>query len=190
MVDKQFWELLKPEHSQAAAFCRKLTGDREEGNDLYHDVVLAAARKFATLKDVSAFRPWLYRILVNRYKNSRRRIWWRRRQAETVQLKQQDRVNDPRDVYHNRRLLKRLLSELSAEDRALVLLHEVEGRPLAELAVMFERPVGTVKTRLHRARRRMYKAAAKDLARSESNSSEEATHAMPRSAEPNCSECN
>jgi RNA polymerase sigma-70 factor (ECF subfamily) len=185
MIDDRFWKLLEPVHDQAAAFCRKLTGSRDEGNDLYQDVVLAAARRFKSLKDESSFKPWLFRIIVNRYRNSRRRFWRRNRRELTLEMLETGYSCDPRATYRNRRLLDRLLSVLSAEDRALIVLHEIEDRPLQELAETFGKPEGTIKTRLFRARKQMYRAIARRLTKREPNSAIEATYAMPRSEEPN-----
>jgi RNA polymerase sigma-70 factor (ECF subfamily) len=155
MDNELFWKLLKPVHNQAAAFCQKLTGDRERGNDLYQDGLLLALRKFDSLKDLSAFRGWLFRILINRYKNRCRSVWWQRRVDLTPEAIENARVDDPRDRLFWRRRLTQVLRVLTPEDRALVVLHEVEGWSVPELAEMFSRPEGTIKTRLHRARGRM-----------------------------------
>jgi DNA-directed RNA polymerase specialized sigma24 family protein len=57
-----FWTFLEAEHAKAEAFCRKLAGNREDGDDLYQDALLAAMRKFRTLRDPKAFRPWQRRF--------------------------------------------------------------------------------------------------------------------------------
>jgi RNA polymerase sigma-70 factor, ECF subfamily len=156
MDNEQFWKLLEPVHLSAAAFCRKLAGDRDEGDDLYQDAVLAAMRKFHDLRDLSAFRPWLFRIIVNTCKNRYRNVWRRHRATEADEAKLASMVGrDPRGEYDNRRLLGRVLALLSAEDRALVILHEIQGWSLTELAAMSRLPEGTVKTRLFRAKRKM-----------------------------------
>jgi RNA polymerase sigma-70 factor (ECF subfamily) len=185
MVNKRFWKLLKPIHDEAVAFCRKLTGDRDDGNDLYQEALLQAARKFGSLKDESAFRPWLYRILVNRFKNRQRNRWRKRR----LELSDESIVaacsRDPRDEQETLRRLNAILSVLKPEERSLVVLHEIEGRPLAELAEIFNRPEGTIKTRLFRARRKMYKTVAGQIPKTGPNSVSEAIYAMPRYKKPN-----
>jgi len=155
MNSELFWTLLKPVHPMAAGFCRKLTGDRDEGDDLYQDGLLAALRNFDTLRDEATFRPWLFRILINRYKNRQRSGWWRRRITLNTEVVEHDRKVNPQDEYNSRRWLQRALSALSPEDRALIVLYEIEGWPVAELAATFGRPAGTIKTRLRRARRKM-----------------------------------
>ena len=154
MENELFWKLLKPFHPMAASFCQRLTGDSEEGKDLYQDALLSALRRFDSLKDHAAFRPWLFRIIINSFKNRSRSLWRRRRvpwsQDHTAQ-------HDPRADMDNRRWLKAALRELSEEDRVLIVLHEIEGWSLVDLAALLKRPEGTIKTRLFRARAKMRK---------------------------------
>jgi RNA polymerase sigma-70 factor (ECF subfamily) len=150
----RFWKMLKPIHPKAEAFCRKLAGDREEGDDLYQDALLSALQKFASLRDPEAFRPWLYRIIVNRFKNRQRRPWWRMLAPltpETADAVVDDRSIDP----DRRRLLARALEALPPEDRALIVLFEIEGWSIVELARLKGKPEGTIKARLSRARAKM-----------------------------------
>jgi RNA polymerase sigma-70 factor, ECF subfamily len=156
MDNELFWKLLEPVHPTAAAFCRKLAGNRDEGDDLYQEAVLTAMRKFHDLRDLASFRPWLFRIIVNTCKNRYRGIWRRRRETDTDEVILESSAGcDPRAEYESRRLLGRVMAVLSAEDRALVILHEIQGWSWTELAAMTRQPEGTVKTRLFRARRKM-----------------------------------
>jgi RNA polymerase sigma factor (sigma-70 family) len=69
----RFWELLEPEYRRAMLFCRKLATDRERGDDLFQDALVAALTRFSGLRDEKAFRPWLYRIIVNTFRSKTRR---------------------------------------------------------------------------------------------------------------------
>ena len=51
-----FWDLLAPEYTKAAMLCRKLTGDRDSGDDLYQDALTTAFTRCADLRDSAAFR--------------------------------------------------------------------------------------------------------------------------------------
>lgn len=165
-MDKEFfWQLLEPVHPTAAGFCRKLTGDRDNGDDLYQEVLLTAMRKFGTLKDPAAFRPWLFRILINTYKNRQRNPWWRRRVTLTLELLESSASNDPREKYDSRRWLRWALLALSPEDRTMIILYEIEGWPVSDLASTFKRPEGTIKARLARARRKMRQKLEQSLPR-------------------------
>lgn len=155
METELFWKLLEPVHPTATSLCRRLAGNRDEGDDLYQDAVLVALRYFHGLKDQAAFRPWFFRIIINTAKNRYRSFWWRRRSREPVE--EFIAGHDPQDAYDLRRLLNQALARLSAEDRALVILHEIEGWPVGELTALCHQSEAAIKTRLFRARRKMRK---------------------------------
>ncbi|MDH3890840.1 MAG: RNA polymerase sigma factor [candidate division Zixibacteria bacterium] len=150
-----FWKLLKPVHREAAIFCRRLVGNDDDGDDLYQQALLKAMRGLERLRDHDAFRPWLYRIIVNQHKNRRRSPWWRRRQPLTAENIDAIGVTDPRPTHEHRRQLRQLLTALSSEDQALVVLYEMEDWSIEQLAVAFDRPEGTIKTRLARSRKKL-----------------------------------
>jgi len=152
-----FWDLLEPEYTKAAAFCRKLTGDRNTGDDLYQDALVIAFTRFTDLRDHAAFRPWLYRIVVNTFKSRMRRRRWRRQ----VQLPADSGYNidsvNPGGAYAARRSLELAFRMIAVEDRALVVMHELEGWPVADLARVYGKTPGAIKARLFRIRRKMKK---------------------------------
>ena len=154
-ITNRFWNLLEPEHSRAEAFCRRLTGNREDGDDLYQEALLAAMQKLDSLRDESAFRPWLYRIVINKYRNRCRQPWWRRLVNLNPEIIDSQPVGDPAEVSAARRWLQRAFRALNAEEQAMVTLFELEGWSVAELSDMFNKPEGTIKARLFRARRKM-----------------------------------
>lgn len=154
MDNELFWKLLEPIHPKAENFCRKLTGDRDDGDDLYQEAILNAMARFGTLKDKAAFQSWLYRIIVNGFKNRRRIPWWRRVTLKPDLSKTAGNI-DPRAQYDSRRWLNRAMAVLSPEDKAMVILYEIDGWPIGEMVSIFEKPEGTIKARLWRARRKM-----------------------------------
>ncbi len=150
-----FYSLLEPVHPQAEAFCRKLAGNREDGDDLYQEGLLKALTSFESLRDHAAFKNWLYRILVNGHKNRARTSWWKRRVSLTAEMVESGPSHDPGGLYSARRRLNLALAVLKPEDRAMVVLNELEGWSVSDLARLFEKPDGTIKARLHRARKKM-----------------------------------
>lgn len=153
-----FWSLLKPEHLRARAFCRKLAGSRENGDDLYQDSLLVALSGFAGLRRIGSFRPWLYRIVVNTFRNRIRRD----RRAPIIELT--DRTvsvapgHAPDRAYAARHRLEQALRVLSSRERALITLFELEGWPVRELAPLLETTESNIKVRLHRIRKKMRRA--------------------------------
>ncbi len=155
MDNEKFWKILEPIHPQAERFCRSIAGNRENGDDLYQEVLLIALRKFETLKDTAAFKSWLYRIVINRFKNRYRKI--KRLESIDINSKSSDMSMffDPRNIYDSRRWLNRAMAVLSADERALVVLFEIDGWSVKELSSMFKKPEGTIKARLSRTRHKM-----------------------------------
>lgn len=181
MDNELFWKLLEPEHPKAEAFCRKLTGNREEGDDLYQDSLLTALRKFDSLREHSAFRPWLYRIIVNGFKNRHRRSWWRRHASLTPEVLHALPGGDPEGRLTARRWVERALRNLSVDERSLIVLFELRQWSVGELAKLYGCNEGTIKTRLFRSRRKMRKTITRYLSRTENtHPDKEAEYAMSR----------
>jgi RNA polymerase sigma-70 factor (ECF subfamily) len=150
-----FWKLMQPEHRRLSAFCRKLAGGSDDGDDLCQDALLTAYTKFDQLRQRSAFRPWLYRIVINIYRNRNRRPWWQRFLPLSKDIAERTAGCDPNERYEARRLLEHAFTALSAEERALITLFELDGWTVAELSDLFGTGESATKVRLHRARRKM-----------------------------------
>jgi len=155
-----FWKLTESEHIKVRSYCRKLMGNREDGDDLYHDVLVHALTKFDSLRDINSFRPWLYRIVINNFKNSIRRPWWRRITPLTLEIEENRSGGNPENGYSARRHLERAFRVLSPKDQALITLVELEGWPILEVAELIGKSEGSLKVRLFRARGKMRKALA------------------------------
>ena len=162
----RFQELLEPVHEGAIRFCRRLCTTRQDAEDLYHDALVAAWKGLPKLKDVDRFKPWLFRIIANTFRNrERRRRWrgWLRRESagdadDQMQSLSGRAAVDPRDRYDARRWLARAMGALSAPERVLVVLVELEEYTAADVAAMWDVPEGTIRSRLSRARGKMRRA--------------------------------
>jgi len=154
----RFWRLLEPEYARAMMFCRKLIGDRDGGDDLYQDALVTAYTKFSDLRNPEAFRPWLYQVMISTFKSQIRRPWWKRRVAMTSEVEALLVTPDPADILTARRTLNLAFQAVAAEDQALIVLHDLEGWPARELAELTGKSESAVKTRMHRARRKMKEA--------------------------------
>ena len=152
-----FWEMLRQEHRRAESFCRKLCGSKDDGDDLYQEALLAAFQGFEALRDKQAFRNWLYSIIIRRYRNRFRNPWWKRRMALTPEIAEAHSF-DPTERYDSHRWLEQALKALKTDERALIVLFEIEGWSIAELSDIFGKPEGTIKARLSRSRKKMRKA--------------------------------
>jgi RNA polymerase sigma-70 factor (ECF subfamily) len=122
------------------------------------NALLAAWRELPNLRDLDRFDAWFHRILVNECRMQVRHQS-RQHEVEVAETRQDPERSDPRAVDASTLQLVEVLDlldgafeRLEADDRAMVVLHHLEGRPLAEIASLLHMPVGTVKWRLHQAR--------------------------------------
>jgi RNA polymerase sigma-70 factor (ECF subfamily) len=167
-----FWKLLEAEHPRAESFCRRIAGDTSDGDDLYHDALLLAWRKFETLRNVESFRAWLYRIIVNKFRSHFRRARRHRIQDDILQDPVVGNDSDLESALTARRWLERAFRVLSPRDRALVTLFELKGWNISDLAEMTGKPEGTIKSRLSRSRRKMREEILRYIEKSEINEME------------------
>jgi RNA polymerase sigma-70 factor (ECF subfamily) len=157
-------ELVSEHHRMVFNLATHLLGDREEALDLTQDVFLRVFRTIHRFRGQSALRTWIYRIAVNQVRNRQR--WWRRRhRGEQVSLDehverhgdimQRTDFTSPDRIFDNHELARRLqaaLERLPFEQRTAIVLRELEGLSYDEIAYSLQLAVGTVKSRLTRAR--------------------------------------
>ncbi len=141
-----------------------LLGDKEEALDLSQDVFLTVFRMLDRFRGQSALRTWIYRIVVNQARNRQR--WWRRRyKSAQVSLdalvSEHGELPSPGDECGPEKLLRqkeqadrvwRGLRELPFDQRTALILREIDGLSYDEIAFSLDVAVGTVKSRLARAR--------------------------------------
>lgn len=136
-----------------------LVGDPEDARDLAQESFVAAYRALPQYDPDRAFYPWLRGIVVNRCRAFvRARARARARIAATAD--RPDHWARPAAAREGERrrtadLVRRGVSELAEEDRALLVLKHVEGYTYDELAAALAIPRGTVMSRLYRARQRL-----------------------------------
>jgi RNA polymerase sigma-70 factor (ECF subfamily) len=181
MTKELFWELLGPEHRRAEAFCRKLCGSKDDGDDLYQDALLAAFQGIEALRETQAFRNWLYSIIIRRFRNRFREPWWKRRTTLTPKHIE-NTAFDPSERFDSSRWLSRALGALKTDEKALIVLFEIEGWSIEELSEIYGRPQGTIKARLSRSRKKMRRALSPYLTdRKSDKKTNEAKYALSKS---------
>lgn len=141
-----------------------LLGDHNEALDLSQEVFLRVFRTIHSFRGQSALRTWIYRIAVNQARNRQR--WWRRR-YRAFQVSLDDHVRDhgelpstanggsPERVYSQQEAAEQLrvaLERLPFEQKTALVLREIDGLSYEEIGYSLGIAVGTVKSRLARAR--------------------------------------
>lgn len=122
-----FWQLIEPEHFKARAYCRKLMGNREDGDDLYQDALVRALTRFRSLRKRESFRPWFYRIIGSVFKNRVKQPWWRKMISLTSEDVQQPATQTVETSIETRERLALAFATLSPDEVSLVVLHELQG---------------------------------------------------------------
>lgn len=167
-----FETLLAGVLDQAYGTALRLTGNTADAEDLVQDAALLAHRGFGSFTAGSNFRAWFFRIMLNRFYSNYRKD--RRRgqpvtledtpelylygQAEAVGLAPTpDTANALIDRLDGE-LVASALDQLPADFRDAALLYFMQDLSYQEIAEMLQVPIGTVRSRLHRARRMLQKA--------------------------------
>ena len=124
--------------------------DRELARDAVQETLVRAWRDLPTLRDVERFDAWLHRLLVNACFDLVRRRKRRAIEVELTTLHTPSTSDFSRSVV-DRDALDRALRALEPEWRAIVVLHYYLGMPMPDVASTLRIPLGTAKSRLHRA---------------------------------------
>jgi RNA polymerase sigma-70 factor (ECF subfamily) len=159
-----FAELVEAHQRMVYQLAFHLLGDHNEALDLSQDVFLRVFRTLDGFRGQSSFRTWIYRIVVNQARNRQR--WWRRRhRAAQVSIDDHQRNNGeiaspvynsaPDRLFRQKEVASRLwraLDDLPFDQKTAIILREVDGLSYDEIAYSLGIAVGTVKSRLARAR--------------------------------------
>ncbi|WP_229338869.1 RNA polymerase sigma factor [Streptomyces flavotricini] len=169
-MDHQLFAEIYEAHARAVyAHAVRMTADRAGGEDIVSLTFLEAWRLRETLDSVSSHRAWLFGIATNVIRNTRRAA--RRHRDAIARLPSSDTVPDLADDVVSRitdaaqaAAALAVLNRLRRADREILLLHVWSGLSHDEVAQACGVPVGTVRSRLSRARARLRKLAAAYLA--------------------------
>jgi RNA polymerase sigma-70 factor (ECF subfamily) len=156
-----FAELVRRHRDRLWAVALRTTGDREEAADAIQDALLSAHRAADRFRGDSAVTTWLHRIVVNACLDRMRR----RLAHPTVPLPDGNRSDDgaprgqepaaPIQDHETALVVREALAELPAEQRAAIVLVDVQGYPVAEAAEILGVAEGTIKSRCARGRAKM-----------------------------------
>ncbi len=156
-------ELVAEHQRMVVQLAMNLLGDRDEALDLSQEVFLRVFRTIHRFRGQSSLRTWIYRIAVNQARN-RHRFWRRRHRADQVSLDQHLEAHGdflsggestPDRMLAQKELARRLqeaLDRLPFDQRTAIVLREIDGLSYEEIAYSLGVAIGTVKSRLTRAR--------------------------------------
>jgi RNA polymerase sigma-70 factor, ECF subfamily len=156
--DSDCFETLVRRHQKATFnLVYRLLGDYDEAAEVTQEVFLSAFKAIHSFRGDANFSTWLYRIAFNHASTRRRTMnlsQQRYTPLENLEIAKDDEV-DPADALEQKEIqeqVQRALNYLDQSDAALILLRDLQDVPYEEVAAMLDIPLGTVKSRLHRAR--------------------------------------
>jgi len=154
-------ELFNRYRNQVFSLAYRMTGNPSDAEDLCQEIFLQVMRKVGSFEGRSSFSTWLYRVAMNRSRD------YLRRKKRSPELLSQDgdapERFDPQAgtspglesvaiASEAQRIVHEALVKLPMSLRAPLVLHELEGMQYHEVARLLKLPVGTVKSRIFRAR--------------------------------------
>lgn len=149
-------ELLGPIHDDVQLFARRIARSNAEGDDVFQDAVLRASRKLGGLRDRSRFKAWMYSVVVSVHRTRCRRSFWKRWASNE---RGPDPVGDDgsrwADESASATRAAAALATLEPPQREAIVLFELHGYSIDEIAEIQSASVSSVKSRLVRARDRL-----------------------------------
>jgi RNA polymerase sigma-70 factor (ECF subfamily) len=161
-----FTELVRRYQDRIFNTAYRFMGERQFAEDITQDVFLKVYHGLARFQEKAAFSTWIYRITLNQCTSVARKLSTRKRKQEVslTPVSEQGDADpiDPSDRTHNPaeiaeaaervRVVQEAIATLDVEFREALVLRDIEGFSYEEIADIIERPVGTVRSRIHRAR--------------------------------------
>jgi RNA polymerase sigma-70 factor (ECF subfamily) len=157
----QFERLAAESERQVYSVCFHMMGNREDAQDCAQEAMLRAFRAFGSFRQDASFSTWITRIAMNVCTDALRK----RRDAVSLDALREEQGFDVPDAAptayarleeHERlRLLREGLSLLPADMREMIVLRDVQGKSYEEIGEILDVPLGTVKSRVSRAREKL-----------------------------------
>ncbi|MCX4317280.1 MAG: RNA polymerase sigma factor [Lachnospiraceae bacterium] len=166
MIKQEFQELIERDGKAIYSFCRALTANREEADELYQDTMLAAVEHCKDIDGSANPKAYLDSIAVGLYRNRRKKFMRRQQIApmegltdELLTVLADERMGLEEQIILGelQQTVRRETQALSEKLRLPVYLYYTAQLSIEEIAKILKLPGGTVKSRLHKARMVMKK---------------------------------
>lgn len=144
--------LIERWHQPLWRYLHRMRGDEEDAAELLQDVWLRVLRSLPRLRDPARLRPWLFGIARRALMDRLRREYAAPAASEELDLEDPAVPEDERDVDEELHVMRDELRQMPLVEREVLVLFYLRELTLAEVADVLDVPVGTVKSRLFRAR--------------------------------------
>ena len=153
-----FDELVRRHESAILGLCRAMTGGGADAEDLAQEVFVRAWKSLRTFRGDSSFRTWLHRVAVNvarTHHANRGKLMRLFRPASPHDLDPPDATEAIDTQLARRDLVEQALATLPPDLREAVALRDLQGLDYKEIATALGVPIGTIESRIFRARQRL-----------------------------------
>ncbi|MFA7289575.1 MAG: sigma-70 family RNA polymerase sigma factor [Melioribacteraceae bacterium] len=156
-----------PHMSSLYNFALKMTRDEDDANDLVQETYLRAFRFFDKFEQGTNCKAWLYRIMKNTFINDYRKISKQPNKVdyddiqnfyETIKSSEVESRHYEEDAFAGvlDDDITKAIASLTEDFRTVIILSDIEGFTYEEVADFVDVPIGTVRSRIHRARKMLY----------------------------------
>jgi len=174
--DAAYDELVRVYHASIFHVAYRMLGDSGDASDVVQEIFLKVFRNINGFKGESSLKTWIFRIAFSEILNRLR--WWKRRYRHaTVSLDEDQngnghgyRLSDatpgPEQILQSKeqeQAIQQALKKLSSDHRSIIILRDIEGFSYGEIAEVLGVSIGTVKSRLARARADLKKSLMRYL---------------------------
>lgn len=170
-----FEQLVSPYMNKVYGICFRILGHEQDAYDAAQETLLRAYRSIGNFKGNSAFSTWLYRIATNQALDTGRRKGRHKvvsmqgltdKEDNPTEIDLPDESAGPEELLEQKdtvALVQRAIGELREEFKTVIVLRELEGLSYEEIARVTGASVGTVKSRLNRARQSLKQILQKQM---------------------------
>lgn len=158
----EFARLVSPHVDHLYRLAFRFTNNSQDAEDLVQELLAKLFPRTREIREIERLRPWLDRILYRMFVDRIR--YDQRRPVSDCEKNDPDEFaglgNNPEfdlEQKLTRERLQAAYAQLNEDHRALLAMHDIEGYTLLELESMLDTPIGTLKSRLHRARNQLRK---------------------------------
>ena len=152
--EKSFETLIAPHMNNLFKVAYQYTGNQHDAEDLLQDLLIYLFAKQDELNHIEKLKPWLMRCLYNKFID----MYRQNKRQPVLEDIHDEKIQPLFKHYDNHHLTDQrneifaAMQTLSAEQKAVITLHDINGYNLPELAEIMSVPLGTLKSHLHRAR--------------------------------------
>ncbi len=168
-AEAEFEAMMRANGPKIYTLAIRLCGNEAEGHDLAQDTFIKAWEYWGRFRGEADPGTWLYRICVNQWKNRvrslKRRFFWNHFSVDGGGLDDDAKVpqiasreaplSASLETRERDQKLQEALAQLPEEDRAILILREIDEKSYEEIAELLDIPVGTVRSRLSRGREKL-----------------------------------